>query len=181
MTSCIARETTGLCGVQYKHGLSQAGILPSVSSDHDTAQFSTDYFCFKISVQAVPFHVVLGYLMGKTSYNTRRGHKRSSGHERYPSPIQASLSCCASSKGPPERIRCANKFYVNIWEYFRKYTCFARGEDKILKHNGSTVLTVQSSIEALLRMIKALLPSPNYHLLQFMSPHRLSLPERTAL
>ena len=54
MTSCIARETTGLCGVQHRHGLSQAGILPSVSSDHDTAQFSTDYSCFKISVQTVP-------------------------------------------------------------------------------------------------------------------------------
>ena len=29
-------------------------------------------------------------------------------------------------------------------------------------------------------MINALLPSPNYHLPQFTSPHKLALPERTA-
>ena len=45
---------TGLCGVQYGHELSQAGILPSVSSEHDTAIFSTDYSSFKISVQTAP-------------------------------------------------------------------------------------------------------------------------------
>ena len=31
------KETTGVYGVQNRHGLSQAGILPNVSSEHDTA------------------------------------------------------------------------------------------------------------------------------------------------
>ena len=35
------------------------------------------------------------------SHKTLRGHKRSSGRKRYPSPIQkfVAISCCASSKG----------------------------------------------------------------------------------
>ena len=35
------------------------------------------------------------------AHKTHRGHKRSSGRKRYPSPIQAfvTISCCASSKG----------------------------------------------------------------------------------
>ena len=42
------------------------------------------------------------------------------------------------------------------------------------------LLTVQSSLEELLRTIISVAPSLNYHVPQFMSPHRLFLPERTA-
>ena len=78
----------------------------------------------------------------------------------------------------PERTPCANKPYANISESTR--ASLAGKRHGIVKF--TIVLysqTVQSSLETL-RTIKALLPSPNYHLPQFMSPHRLALPERTA-
>ena len=73
-----------------------------------------------------PSHVVPDYLLGKTSHYTCRGHKRSGSRERYPSPIQASLSCCASSKGHTLRNTLREQA---LREDFRMNTCFARGRD----------------------------------------------------
>ena len=51
----------------------------------------------------------------------------------------------------------------------------------VLKNYGSTVYQFSQDLwGTLLRKINALLPSPNYHLPQSTSPHKLALPERRA-
>ena len=130
MTSCIAFETIGLCGLR-------AGAF---TNRHTTKcfmrkmilQLSTDPSCFGTNcIRSARFSFREKYYntrcrhkrsSGHEPYpypihNTRCGHKRSSGHERYPSQIKASLSCSASSKGTPERTRCPDKHHVNILEY----------------------------------------------------------------
>ena len=81
--------------------LCQAEALKKHEKKNET-QTKVRYSCFKISVQTVSLARRARLSLGKTSYNTCRGHKRSSGHGRYPFPIQASLSCFASSKGHPK-------------------------------------------------------------------------------
>ena len=138
MNDQLHRERkTGLCGVL---------LDLAVKNKYITKRFKRTWYCNSVLIilalrfryKRYPLHVVLliGYLLGKTSHYTCRGHKRSSDRERYPFPIQVSLSCCASSKGTPERTRCANKPYVDILgnaNCFRKYTCFACGEDTVLE------------------------------------------------
>ena len=108
----IELTTSALAGVQVTYETTRATMwctiwARDVTSSHITKCFKRTRYCNSVLIiltlrfryKRYLLHVVLDYLMEKTAYNTRRGHKRSSGHERYPSPIQASLSCCASSKG----------------------------------------------------------------------------------
>ena len=79
---------SGLCGVLLDR---------AVKNRHITKCFKRTSYCntvliiraLRFQYKRYPLHVVLGYVFGKTSRYTCRGHKRSSGRERYPSPIQA--------------------------------------------------------------------------------------------
>ena len=97
---------TGLCGVLpgVLAVTSRLSRLPDCFKRTMVLYYSTDYLCFRFQYKRLPLHVALGCFpisWENFSHNTRRGHKRSSGRKRCPSPIQTfvAISCCASSKG----------------------------------------------------------------------------------